>query len=349
MCWPYARPSCWQNSYHPTADDHFPFNASDLASLTQTLDSMLASTNSDMTYEFTATSAGDCMLDAGQSQAVGDDMGMDASSRKWARSHDSEEEEGEGEVSEEDVGDDTYQECTRPAARVRRAAPKKGGGGGGGNSCPRGGKKKAQVAGQWVTQAERRALAQMGPEGLGGVNEGNDQEAYAREHLDQGIRSLNSSQLKDSGNTTVSSSLSQTASTDKLPCGYMLHNDGAAREEIQVLGLRAGQFLVTLSAGCQECLEGSKTSTTMVTNPLDVFRALIFGIAPGALQSTSSTDPCGQVIAACTQTDLEASPQSPMDALKSVVLQCVEAEILDAVAQLMYWVNTMHFAAMVMQ
>jgi hypothetical protein len=102
----------------------------------------------------------------------------------------------------------------------------------------------------------------------------------------------------------------------------------------------------------------------MVANPIDVFRALNDGFMPGALRSLttatygSSTqqaqlcassfaledgDPVGEHLPVGTE-------KNPIvQTLTGVVKRMIDAEVLEAIAQLIYWVNAMHFSALIMR
>jgi hypothetical protein len=71
--------------------------------------------------------------------------------------------------------------------------------------------------------------------------------------------------------------LTSSADSDNI---YIMHNDGAAWPEVQVLKDCTARFLTSLAAGCRERLPDSTTSTTMVANPIDIFWALNQGFLP---------------------------------------------------------------------
>lgn len=207
------------------------------------------------------------------------------------------------------------------------------------------------VSGQRLTASERQKVDRMGPEGLGDLNEGDDPAAYQDD------------EERPSADPTPSS---HTPSATRLHSGYLVHNGGESCYERQVLNHRAGMFINALTSGCRECLPGSTTSTTMVANPIDVFRALNDGFMPGSLSSlttaTSSSsaqqaqlcassftleegDPDGEHLQAGT-----AKKKNPIvQTLAGVVKRMIKAEVLKAVAQVIYWVNAMHFSAMIMR
>ncbi|KAF6743154.1 hypothetical protein DFP72DRAFT_1101957 [Ephemerocybe angulata] len=196
-----------------------------------------------------------------------------------------------------------------------------------------------------VTVLERWELGQMGPEGLGRANEGDNDAAYEGQE-----------ELQDHPEPETSNLSNAT-----VPAGYIMYGNGESRPEVQVLRRqhRSGLFLLTLAAGCRECLPNSTTSTTMVANPTDVFRALAFGIRPDALTEhmepkTNSFAEQAQLCTASFNGRDEPEHALPLDNpvlanLVSIVGSIVDAEILDAIAQLIYWVNAMHFAAQIMR
>lgn len=237
--------------------------------------------------------------------------------------------------------------------RIRAAAKKKK------PSCPRGGKslRVQRVAGQRVTAKERQRLSRMGPEGMGDTNDCDDAAAYVEDDGAAADQEDDDEQQHD-----VPSSVEHlTSSTQALPQGYIMYNDGQGRPEIQVLKERARWFLTTLASGCRECLPGSTKGTTMVANPIDVFRALNNGFLPGTLnQLTKATG--GSVahqahLCADAFTPDEGAADSEQPEAKSSVLatltavasNVINAEILEAIAQVIYWINAIHFAASIMR
>jgi hypothetical protein len=102
----------------------------------------------------------------------------------------------------------------------------------------------------------------------------------------------------------------------------------------------------------------------MVANPLDVFRALNYGFTPGTLISLTKAgsyelaDQAQLCTAAFipgptdpdrTHLPLEPVKNSVLPMLTAVVERIVDAEVLEAIAQVIYWMNTMHFAAAIMR
>lgn len=195
-------------------------------------------------------------------------------------------------------------------------------------------------------------MNRMGPEGLGDMNEGDDQAAY-QEDAEEPPATNSASPSRDDSSSTIA-----------LLAGYIMHNNGSSCPEVPVLTHRAGLFLSTLAAGCQECLPDSTTSTTMVSNPLDVFQALANGFTPGTLSSLTravgpSTADQAQLCTAGFASDQDDPDRQhlPAEVTKNpifhtpttVVSRIIDAEVLEAIAQLIYWVNAMHFAALVMR
>jgi hypothetical protein len=97
----------------------------------------------------------------------------------------------------------------------------------------------------------------------------------------------------------------------------------------------------------------------MVANPINVFQTLTFGLLPGAMtqftkaRSASFVDQAQLCMESFTGRD-EAEHDLPVDnpvlaTLTTVVNRIVNSEVLEAIAQLIYWVNAMHFAALIMR
>jgi hypothetical protein len=102
----------------------------------------------------------------------------------------------------------------------------------------------------------------------------------------------------------------------------------------------------------------------MVANPIDVFRALNDGFMPGTLRSltraaygssahhaqlcTSSFAPeNGDPVLAHLPARSSGNPI--IQTLSGVVTRMIDTEVLEAIAQVIYWVNAMHFAALIMR
>ena len=195
----------------------------------------------------------------------------------------------------------------------------------------------------------------MGAEGLGDLNEGDDATAYQE---DEERLTANPTP------STRSTRSSHTPSTILSDSGYLIHNGGDSCSEIQSLNHRAGMFLSTLATGCQECLPNSTTSSTMVANPIVIFRALNDGFMPGTLCSLTKAayDSSAHRAQLCTlsfalengdplHTHLPVrSTENPIiQTLSGVVTRIMDAEVLEAIAQVIYWVNAMHFTALIMK
>lgn len=155
----------------------------------------------------------------------------------------------------------------------------------------------------------------------------------------------------------IVTSQNNTVSVLSLPPGYIMHNNGQSVSEKQVISRdRAGRFLTTLATGCRECLPNSATSTTMVANPINVFRAINQGFLPGALNQLTKgpSDSLGDQAQLCADGLIPDRKDLPVEnqvlsTLTSITSNVIAAEILEAIAALIYWVNVMHFAASIMR
>lgn len=219
--------------------------------------------------------------------------------------------------------------------------------------CPRGGRPMPgqTVVGHRLTAQERRQTNRSGPEGMGDTNDGDDETMYQEDD-----ESMLPGEEEPQANS-ASSSQTDTSSTSALPPGYIMCNNG----QPEVLKGYAGRFLTTLAAGCQECLPESTTSTSMVANPIDVFRTLNNGFLPGTLSQLTkvNSDSMADRARLCADGFMseEDSPHRERPTVDSQVLSTltmitsniIRAEVLEAIAEIIYWINAMHFAASIMR
>ncbi|TFK24030.1 hypothetical protein FA15DRAFT_656207 [Coprinopsis marcescibilis] len=122
--------------------------------------------------------------------------------------------------------------------------------------------------------SEQRLILRMGLEGLGETNKGNDTLAYCGEDF---------APVENLDNPEEEEGDGEREGGGTPPPGYIWVNSGKAAAEVQVLSDQAGCFLMALAAGCCECLLNATTSTTMVTNLLDIFHTLNKELLPGTL------------------------------------------------------------------